>query len=151
MSGGGPGSDRFYFTSALTSANIDHVTDFVHGIDKLVLEKLRPQPSSTASFRATSGSARTSVSGICQHPQLGRQIQQAHGGTEVPGLEFGSAPERDVGDASQVQGGPGPGSAVQPPNSSISTGFPDKADVSAQANGITSGSSGERAQGTYKG
>lgn len=35
---GGAGADRFQFDSALGATNVDHILDFVHGSDKLVLE-----------------------------------------------------------------------------------------------------------------
>src|SRR5436853_7207897 len=54
---GGPGTDRFYFTKALGSTNIDRVTDFAHGHDKLVLENavfpgLPVGPLAAAAFHA---------------------------------------------------------------------------------------------------
>jgi len=49
---GNEGNDRFYFTTAPGSTNIDRITDFAHGHDKLVLENGIFHGLSTASLAA---------------------------------------------------------------------------------------------------
>ncbi len=57
---GGLGTDRFVFNTALGAANIDRITDFAHGVDKIVLDDdiftaLSVGALSTAMFRKGAG------------------------------------------------------------------------------------------------
>ncbi len=65
---GGAGADRFVFNTALGASNIDRVTDFAHGVDKIVLDDdiftaLSTGSLTTAMFRKGAGVTTAATAG----------------------------------------------------------------------------------------
>ena len=92
---GGAGKDRFVFDTALNaSTNVDTITDFKHGEDKIQLKKsifakLKAGTLSAANFRAsTNGLAGDSNDYILYNTRTGALLYDADGNGSGAAIQF---------------------------------------------------------------